>query len=294
MSTQKFHNHVVVGVDGSDASIGAALWAGALAHRLGSELVLVYAIPQNTALYSSASALAESQVIDALRQDATEIVEAGEAAVRAAHPDVAVHHLIGMGPAGTLLVEVAANARMVVVGSTGAGAVRALLLGSTALHVANKAPCPVTVWRGARSQPDNSPIVVGVDGSALSSSAVDISFELAAFFDAPVVAVHTWQGSPGLGPVDTDPRVSWEAVSQEEHALLSERLSGTAQQYPDIDVRKVAEQGGAAETLLRESENAQLIVVGSHGRGPLLGAVMGSTSQNLLHHARCPVTVCRQ
>jgi nucleotide-binding universal stress UspA family protein len=45
--------------------------------------------------------------------------------------------------------------------------------------------------------------------------------------------------------------------------------------------------------MLRHSNDAQLVVVGSHGRGPLMGALMGSTTQNLMHHARCPVLICR-
>ncbi len=87
--------------------------------------------------------------------------------------------------------------------------------------------------------------------------------------------------------------VDWDAVKQEEEALLSEGLAGESERYPDVSVTRVAEQGAAADVILRHAGDAQLIVVGSHGRGPLLGALMGSTSQNLLHHAKCPVMICR-
>ena len=294
MNAPAHRHHVVVGVDGSDTSTGAALWAAALASTWGCTLVVAHAIPQDGTRYSPAAVLAESQFISQLREDAEAIVDAALAAVREAYPSVDVQHSVGAGPAGAFLVDAAAHARAVVLGSTGSGAFRSLLLGSTALHVANRAPCPVTVWRGTHTHPDSSPVVVGVDGSDLSSAAVDSAFEFASFFDAPIVAVHTWQGSPSLGAGGTGLLVDWDTVAQEEEALLGERLSGTAEQYPDVPVRRVAEQGGSADTILREAADAQLIVVGSHGRGPLLGAMMGSTSQNILHHARCSVTVCRQ
>lgn len=286
-------NHLVVGVDGSDTSTNAALWAGALASRWKCTLVVATAIPPTTARYSPTAALVESQFVSERREDAESIIDSAAATVRAAHPQVDVQSAIGPGPAGTFLVEAAEHARMIVIGSTGVGAVRSLLLGSTALHVSNKAPCAVAVWRGPATEPDTKPVVVGVDGSDLSSAAVTVAFEFAAFVDAPITAVHTWQWTSALRATSIGLPEA-ETVQQQEQALLSERLAGTADLFPDVSVRRIAEQGSAAQTLLRESADAQLIVVGSHGRGPILGAVLGSTSQNLLHHARCPVIVCRR
>ena len=292
MSTSSSHS-VVVGLDGSDASTAAATWGAAVAAKWRATLSLVHALPQDGPLYSPASIMLESQFLSQLREDGEAIVDTAKKLLGQQYPDLTIETTISPGPAGTALLEAADWARLIVLGSTGAGAFRSVLLGSTALHVANRAECPVVVLRGEASAPDGRPVVVGVDGSELSRDAVSHAFEFASFFGAPLVAVHTWQGSPTFGAGGTGMLVDWEAVKQEEAAVLSEGLAGESERYPDVAVTKVAQQGAAADVILQHAADAQLIVVGSHGRGPLLGALMGSTSQNLLHHATTPVMICR-
>lgn len=292
MSTPASHS-VVVGLDGSDASTAAALWGAAVASKWGATLSLVHALPQDGPLYSPAAIMLESQFLSQLREDGEAIIGTAKRLLGPKFPGLEIETTISPGPAGTALLEAADWARLIVLGSTGTGAIRSVLLGSTALHVVNRAPCPVTVLRGEVTTPDQRPVVVGVDGSDLSRDAVAHTFEFASFFEAPLTAVHTWQGSPTLGAGGTGMLVDWDAVKQEEEALLSEGLAGESERYPDVSVTRVAEQGAAADVILRHAGDAQLIVVGSHGRGPWLGALMGSTSQNLLHHAKCPVMICR-
>ncbi|MDA6302628.1 universal stress protein, partial [Escherichia coli] len=69
-------------------------------------------------------------------------------------PGLEIETTISPGPAGTALLEAADWARLIVLGSTGTGAIRSVLLGSTALHVVNRAPCPVIVLRGEVTTPD--------------------------------------------------------------------------------------------------------------------------------------------
>ena len=76
--------------------------------------------------------------------------------------------------------------------------------------------------------------------------------------------------------------------------MLSEILSRWSDQFPDVEVTRHVERGSPRRTLLRHSEQAQLVAVGSHGRNPVLAAMLGSTTQNLLHHAVCPVLICRR
>ncbi|MCQ4117921.1 universal stress protein [Rhodococcus tibetensis] len=292
MSTPASHS-VVVGLDGSAASTAAATWGAAVAAKWGATLSLVHALPQDGPLYSPASIMLESQFLGQLREDGEAIIGTAKALLGQQYPDLEIETTISPGPAGTALLEAADWARLIVLGSTGAGAFRSVLLGSTALHVANRAECPVVVLRGEGSPPDERPVVVGVDGSELSGDAVSHAFEFASFFGASLVAVHTWQGSPTFGAGGTGMLVDWDAVKQEEAAVLSEGLAGESERYPDVPVTKVAQQGAAADVILQHAAGAQMIVVGSHGRGPLLGALMGSTSQNLLHHATVPVMICR-
>lgn len=278
---------IVVGLDGSPASTDAARWAASLAHRSRSKLLLAHALPQDGPLYSPAAVMIQAQFLSQLREDGEAIVESAVEMLRQEFPGLEIGESIATGPAATHLLELARSARMVVLGSSGAGSLRSSFIGSTALHVANHASCPVTVWRGGDSGllPDRRPVVVGVDGSKLSTTAVSHAFDFASSFDAPVIAVHTWQGSSA--PVD------WDAVEQEEAALTSESLAGVRSAYPDVPITEVTVQGAAAQVILEQAESAQLIVVGSHGRSAIMGALMGSTSQNLLHRAPCPTMICR-
>ena len=102
----------------------------------------------------------------------------------------------------------------------------------------------------------------------------------------------------------TDPRVSgskglfqdskWDAQLCEEEETLAERLAGWHQRYPDVGIRTRIEIGDPARWLIEASERAQLIVVGSHGRGGFAGMLLGSVGAAVVNRARIPVIVARQ
>ncbi|MFD3810289.1 universal stress protein [Rhodococcus sp. NPDC058639] len=296
MSTPSNRNAVVAGVDGSDTAAAAARWAGALAARLEAPLHLVHSLPSEGIFYSEAAVLIQSQMVEQLKADGEALLRNITAKVHADQPNLEIKSFIGPGPAATSLLEAADDARIVVLGATGAGAIENFLLGSTVLRVANNAPCPVVVWRGdtANPLPDARPIVVGVDGSELSAAAVRYAFQVASFLGAPLTAVHSWIGDAALGVGATAALIDWDAVAESESAVLAEALAGLQEEYPDVEVQRVLDRGPAARVLLRHLGDAQLAVVGSHGRGQFRAALLGSTSQNLLHKAPCPVLVARK
>jgi nucleotide-binding universal stress UspA family protein len=84
-----------------------------------------------------------------------------------------------------------------------------------------------------------------------------------------------------------------EAVEAGEHEILAGRLAGWGEKFPHAPVHRVVAYDRPAHTLLEQSAGAQLVVVGSRGRGAFAGLVLGSVSQALLHHATCPVAVVR-
>lgn len=283
MTTLVNRQTIVVGVDGSPSSFEAACWAGAVADRLGAPLLVASVIPE-PGYYFSGDAMMSYPVSEELVAATTSNVDDARELVQRRYPGVAIDTEILAGRADTALIENADHARMMVVGSRGKGSINSLLIGSTALRIANHASCPVVVWRGEPGQPIplHLPVIVGVDGSELSEHAVASAFELAGLFAVPLVAVHTWTTSL-QGPT----------TDESERALLSECVSGWAEKYPDVEVTQVAEEGNAAAMLIELAATAQLVVVGSHGRNRLAAALLGSTSQNLLHHVSSPLMICR-
>jgi nucleotide-binding universal stress UspA family protein len=103
--------------------------------------------------------------------------------------------------------------------------------------------------------------------------------------------VHAWRELL-IDPV-TLPSLDWDAVEQEAQAELAERLAGWREKYPDVDVQRLVVRDGPARVLVEQSARAQLVVVGSHGRGGAAGLVLGSVSHAVLHRADCPVVIVR-
>ncbi|MFC5099414.1 universal stress protein [Kibdelosporangium philippinense] len=75
--------------------------------------------------------------------------------------------------------------------------------------------------------------------------------------------------------------------------MLGERLARWQEKYPEVSVDRIVAQDRPAHSLIEQARDAQLVVVGSRGRGGLAGLLLGSTSQALLQHAPCPVVVVR-
>ncbi|MFR9750148.1 universal stress protein [Nocardia sp. 004] len=284
---------IVVGIDGTTTALAAARWAGAIANRLHVPLALLGVVPPID-YPLAATASAGTSLLDELKAAAQHRLEGAFEAVHSEHPQVQIHQIAARGVPAHKLIEYSASARMIVVAANLGDRFSTLLLGSTALTVANKATCPVAVWRGHpdRPLPDERPVLVGVDGSPSSSAAVAEAFELAAALGVEVIALHVWnepdllQWTPALD--------DWAMLATQEKELLSERMAGWSEKYPDVTVTKVIQKGTPTQVLLERAEDAQLVLTGSRGHNRLTGLLVGSTSQNLLHHAPHLVVICRE
>ena len=134
-------------------------------------------------------------------------------------------------------------------------------------------------------------MVVGVNGSPASELATVIAFDEASRRGVELIAVHTWSDSTVYEYAD----VEWPNLTpRAEEQLLAERLARWQERYPDVVVRRVVVRDRPARQLLKQSESAQLLVVGSHGRGGFAGMLLGSVSSTVVQSARVPVIVARQ
>jgi len=285
---------VVVGVDGSTGSTQAVRWAAAQASLWGCPLRLVHAHTEPW-IHLTDQTTPQGDHRQALVNVGHGWLRAATDVATAAAPGVEVSTELVTSTPGQLLIEESGRARLVVVGSRGLGGFSGLMLGSTAVVLSAHAHCPVAVVRGADIRPPGSgPVVLGVDGSAASEAAIGFAYEAASQRGVPLVAVHVWSDlSLTASFVPTPPMFDWPVIEDDERRLLAQRLAGWQEKYPEVQVRRVVTEGRPAYSLLQAAEDAQLLVVGSRGRGGLRGLLLGSTSQALLHHAPCPVVVAR-
>jgi nucleotide-binding universal stress UspA family protein len=282
---------VVVGVDGSQRSLDAVEVAAAEAVLRNRPLRIVHAFLWPTVGIAVSPGLAGPS-LQAFRDQAEEIVsEAAQLAAKTA-PEIPITSQVIDGGPGHLLQDQSRQAVLLVLGDRGLGGFSELLIGSVAVQTATHGACPVLIVRGDRHRA--GPIVVGVDGSAVSMQALDFAVEEAALRGAELVALHVWTGDSGTELNDTLPR-SYEFWSgdQQEKRVLAEALAGIADRYPDVTIHREVVHGSARRLLEQRSRTAQLVVVGDRGHGGMTGLLLGSVSQHLIHHAGCPTVVVR-
>jgi len=287
MNTEDRRRTVVVGIDGSEEALRAVRWAVPEARRRRATLRLVTAFAWTDDRMVGWPGLGQTAYGDRLRAFAENGLTAAADVATELDPELPVERDLVLGFPGGVLVEQSRGAELLVVGDRGRGRATSALAGSVAVGVAAHSACPVVVVRGTEGHQDQPlPVVVGIDGTPLSEAAIAFAFEAASARRAPLVAVHTWDGSVIAELVD------WQSVAVEAEEELAERLAGWGAKYPDVALRVVG-PASAARTLLDQSTRAQLVVVGSRGHGEIAGLLLDSVSNALVHAAGCPVVIVR-
>lgn len=285
---------LVVGVDGSESSLGAVDWATEEAARHGIPLRLVYASLWEH-YEGEAPSYSRDRPADQLLAD--NIV--GTAAERAhqRNPDVKVSTEVVPEEAVTALLREGHNAFALVTGSCGRGALAGLLLGSVSLAVAARAHCPVIVVRGDKAALSGSHerILLGVGDLAAGSSAVGFAFREAAARGSTLDAVRAWR-RPAHGTTDHSLVTGDAATFHEMRAatLLDEALGRAVGDHPAVRVRRTTLEGPAGKVLLERSAAADLLIVGAQRRQGHFGLQLSRLAHTALHHAACPVAVVPQ
>jgi nucleotide-binding universal stress UspA family protein len=282
---------VVVGIDGSDAALGAAKWAADYAARGSSPLVLLHAVAKLDWHF-----LAEPPSPPADGDDAADaVLGAAEAAVRATHPDLDVQSTTVKKSVTEALQDASEAAQLLVVG-TGTDSGR--ILGGHVVRIAHRAACPVLAWRApvAHRTGKPLPIVVGIDESTDSSRALAAAFDTAHVLQAPLTVAHMWEIGAAVGLGYSQGLMDWQLLDllqTQQRERMELLVAPFAKKYPNAHVTEIFRDVSPAKGLRELSGDAQLVVVGSHGSGRLAGSTLGSVSQNVIHHAECPVLVVR-
>jgi nucleotide-binding universal stress UspA family protein len=288
---------IIVGVDGSPPSLQALRWAAWEAHRRHADVFVVtcYSVPvygsPEGAVYPTPDDLEMfSGGADAVIAQAAQIVSHID-------PDVNFAGVAAMAPAATEIADAARPGDEIAVGATGHTGVLDGLLGSVALSVIHRSHVPVIVVPSspvAEIGATMRKIVVGVDGSAASLQALEWAYNEALVVGAELTAVHGWI-YPYDGPRTSvsEPRTQMQLDAMEELKSSLESLGSRLTGGP-VHVHARLLERSAAQALLDEAADADLLVVGSRGRGAIRASLLGSVSRTVAQHAPCPVAVIRQ
>ena len=291
MSRTAHPSGILVGVDGSGFSDAAVRWAVREAAMHHEPLTLMSIVERHGphVTYDTEVMLQSRQ---AQHSDGERILAAAQQIVEdELGADAAQVHAEFMfaHPLATL-IEASKDARMVVVGCRGVSALDRLRLGSVSAGLARHAHCPVAVIHKEHPEPDpDAPILLGIDGSPTSEFATAIAFEEASHRRAPLIAMHAWADT-ATSNIHLRTRIEEEKGAE----VLGERLAGWHEKYPDVRVTPTLIPNNAGRWLVDNSETAQLVVVGSHGRGGFAGMLLGSVSSAVVDSAEVPVIVARQ
>jgi nucleotide-binding universal stress UspA family protein len=293
MNEQQTMPTVLVGVDGSDDALRAVRWAAAEADRRQLPLRLVLAFTWVAEPDFEMRTGDEPYRNMLLEQARARLAQAASTAAEQG-PGLAVQQQLIVGYPAEVLAAEARRARLLVLGDRGLSRIEGVLVGSTAAAMAAHAACPIVVVRGTEMDQEASrtrPVVVGIDDSSSSESAIGFAFEAAAARNVPLLAMHAY-ADPFAGPRIRN-LINWDVIADEETRRLNARLERWVEKFPDVAVRPVPAHDRAVHQLIALSETAQLVVVGSRGHGQLTGLLLGSVSNALMHKAACPVAVVR-
>jgi nucleotide-binding universal stress UspA family protein len=279
---------ILAAVDGSSESDAALRWAIAEAASRDTPLTLMHVIAPVVVTWPVRNL--QGSYNRWQEDNAAHVVELAKKAVQAAGTNLRVQTEVLHGGVATELVDASRGATMTVVGSRGLGAIGGSVLGSISRALLHYGHGPVAVVRADGGEVDRSaPVLLGIDGSPASEAATALAFDEASRRGVGLVALHAWSDVgvfPALGE-------DWRHYGQEGHEVIGERLAGWQEQYPDVPVTRRIVCDRPAHWLLDGAAQAQLVVLGSRGRGGFSRMLLGSVSTTVAEGSMTPVIVVR-
>lgn len=281
---------IIAATDGSAAALQAVEWAAqeAALRQAALRIVSVVALPPR--MYQQHPEGTPDTVADVLYEVHVRALADAAELTAELEPGVARSQELLSGPPAQMLVQDAADASMLVVGSRGAGTFSALVLGSVSRYTATHAGCPVVVVR-EESMAVRRKVVVGVGDLDRADAALGFAFEEAALRRARLLAVHAWYRIP-LVTLTKAQRAALDQseVPRELAARLEDMLTGWRVKYPEVQVEARVTCAHPARTLVAASTSADLVVLGrrsaeDHGSG------VNAVGHGVLGHAHGPVAI---
>jgi len=284
---------IVVGVDGSAEALHALAWARdeAVLREAALEVVHAWAPPAPVSEIAAMASHVEEATYERL---AHEVLEHACSSILTDAPTISIESEAVRGYPSSVLLERAAEADLLVVGSRGRGGFASLLLGSVSHQCVHHATSPVAVIPASAPLPSADDVVVGIDGSVGARDALRWAADEAATRAARLSVVHAWSvpyavplGGFGVAPTDPTEVAQWSR--QLLHEVSDAVLDAATRKPSDLELLSVEEP--TAQALLHRAKDAGLLVVGTRGSGGFAALLLGSVSQQCLHHSTCAVVV---
>ena len=281
---------IVVGVDGSVPSKQALDWAAreALRRRVPLEVVHAWTVPPS---FYADDGLSRRAPFEAAARAVLDDAVGSLAAFDLVPADV--RPTLVDGDAAPALLEAAAAGDLLVVGSRGHGGFLGLLLGSVSQRCVFHAPCPVAIVPSTWMAGSSRRVVVGVDGSDASYGVLRWAVAEAERRNARLDVVNAYDYHAFVSPFGLVLENGRDQLERSSQSLLEGMVAAVlgragARRRP---VELIPSPSNAARALLDVAAGADLLVIGSRGRGTVRGFRFGSVSQQCVHHAPCPVVV---
>jgi nucleotide-binding universal stress UspA family protein len=261
---------IVVAVDGSDHAERAVHWAAEQASLEGRRLMLV-----------------------AVGEDARSIADHAASLIGSHHPGLDVRTLCRNGDPRRVLIELSAQAHLIVLGSRGRGALKSMLLGSVSAAVSAHAACPVVVCRPVHDQPRTQGVIVGADGTPESLPVIEFAYQQASLRRMPLTVLHCfWDAAAAVAEYHRARGEDYAAPDLEDlRAVLATSVAGFAETYPDVPVALELKHGLVDEALSPRTTEWDLIVVGRHPMTSVSRVLTGSIATAVLERACATVAV---
>jgi nucleotide-binding universal stress UspA family protein len=276
----------VVGVDTTDDNQAAIRWAAEVARRDSLLLEVVHVVDE---AWRGSPFYTPAEVERAVHGVIAGAVEA----IQSDYPDVTLIRCPMFGSTTQKLRSHAEGAVLLVLGRGGESPMLRRLLGSVSAAIGNQPTIPTAVIPGGwvAEEHVSEPIVVGVDGSPTSLDALKYAIELTDHTSAAVRVVQAWAPDPLFATLEFSVREALASWRDKAESLVRTAALPWRDKYPDLEITVCVRQGHTVGVLVDESMRAQLLIVGAHPASTLRAFAIGSTTDGVLRHARCPVIV---